>query len=83
MAKYEPRSSRAALLARPCPSLAQGAHSWVALSALADTPPDARREFGTFLGIPEDKRYADSRMLTPNAQTSSTCARGTNGTLKW
>jgi len=33
----------------------------VALSALADTHPDARREFGVFFGIPEDKRYADFR----------------------
>jgi predicted dehydrogenase len=35
----------------------------VALSALADTHPDARREFGDFFGIPEDKRYADFREM--------------------
>ena len=35
----------------------------VALSALADTHPDARREFGEFFGIPEDKRYADFREM--------------------
>src|SRR5437879_13000252 len=33
----------------------------VALGALADTHPDARREFGDFFGVPEDKRYADFR----------------------
>jgi UDP-N-acetyl-2-amino-2-deoxyglucuronate dehydrogenase len=35
----------------------------VALSALADTHPDARRDFGDFFGIPEDKRYADFREM--------------------
>jgi predicted dehydrogenase len=35
----------------------------VALGALADTHPDARREFGDFFGIPEDKRYADFREM--------------------
>src|SRR5438309_1476883 len=35
----------------------------VALGALADTHPDARREFGEFFGIPEDKRYADFREM--------------------
>jgi len=35
----------------------------VALGALADTHPDARREFGTFFRIPEDKRYADFREM--------------------
>src|SRR5918911_3930399 len=35
----------------------------VALAALADTHPDARREFGDFFGIPEDKRYADFREM--------------------
>ena len=35
----------------------------VALSALADTHPDARREFGDFFGIPQDKRYADYREM--------------------
>jgi len=46
------------------------AHAWlgvadqpVGLSALADTHPDARREFGEFFGIPEDKRYADFREM--------------------
>lgn len=33
----------------------------VALAALADTHPDARREFGDFFGIAEGKRYADFR----------------------
>src|SRR5205085_12464683 len=33
----------------------------VAFGALADTHPDARREFGDFFGIPEEKRYADFR----------------------
>src|ERR671935_2472749 len=35
----------------------------VALGALADTHPDARREFGEFFGIAEDKRYADFREM--------------------
>jgi predicted dehydrogenase len=35
----------------------------VALGALADTHPDARREFGDFFGIPEDKRYSDFREM--------------------
>jgi predicted dehydrogenase len=35
----------------------------VALGALADTHPDARREFGDFFGIPEDRRYADFREM--------------------
>src|SRR5918911_1201262 len=35
----------------------------VALGALADTHPDARREFGDFFGIPQDKRYADFREM--------------------
>ena len=35
----------------------------VALGALADTHPDARREFGDFFGIPEAKRYADFREM--------------------
>lgn len=35
----------------------------VALGALADTNADARREFGDFFGIPEDKRYADYRQM--------------------
>ena len=33
----------------------------VALGALADTHPDARREFGDFFDIPEEHRYADFR----------------------
>src|SRR5689334_10056538 len=35
----------------------------VELAALADTNADARREFGEFFGIPEDKRYADFREM--------------------
>src|SRR5438874_357308 len=35
----------------------------VALGALADTHPDARREFGDFFGIPEDRRYANFREM--------------------
>ena len=35
----------------------------VALGALADTHPDARREFCDFFGIPQDKRYADYREM--------------------
>ncbi|HEY2594617.1 MAG TPA: Gfo/Idh/MocA family oxidoreductase [Chloroflexota bacterium] len=35
----------------------------VALGALADTHPDARREFGDFFGIPEGNRYADFREM--------------------
>jgi UDP-N-acetyl-2-amino-2-deoxyglucuronate dehydrogenase len=35
----------------------------VAPGALADTHPDARREFGDFFGIPEAKRYADFREM--------------------
>jgi len=40
----------------------------VALSALADTHPDARREFGDFFGIPADKRYADFREMLDREQ---------------
>jgi predicted dehydrogenase len=64
MAKY-----RAAVIA--CGTIARvHARGWqgvrdqpVALSALADTHADARREFGEFFGIPEDKRYADFREM--------------------
>jgi predicted dehydrogenase len=35
----------------------------VALGALADTHPDARREFGDFFRIPEDRRYANFREM--------------------
>jgi predicted dehydrogenase len=35
----------------------------VALGALADTHPDARREFGDFFEIPEAKRYTDFREM--------------------
>jgi UDP-N-acetyl-2-amino-2-deoxyglucuronate dehydrogenase len=35
----------------------------VALAALADTHPDARREFGDFFDIPEAKRYTDFRVM--------------------
>jgi predicted dehydrogenase len=40
----------------------------VALSACADTHPDARREFGDFFGIAEDKRYADFREMLDTEQ---------------
>src|ERR687885_1392514 len=40
----------------------------VALGALADTHPDARREFGDFFGIPEDKRYAHFREMLDHEQ---------------
>lgn len=40
----------------------------VALSALADTHPDARREFGEFFSVPEDKRYADFREMLDKEQ---------------
>ena len=64
MAKY-----RTAIIA--CGTIARvHARAWravadqpVALGALADTHPDARREFGDFFGIPEDKRYADYREM--------------------
>jgi len=35
----------------------------VSIGACADTHPDARREFGDFFGVPEDKRYADFREM--------------------
>lgn len=35
----------------------------VEIGALADTHPDARREFGDFFGVPEDHRYADFREM--------------------
>ena len=35
----------------------------VRIAACADTHPDARREYGDFFGIPEDKRYADFREM--------------------
>src|SRR5438128_17706 len=40
----------------------------VELAALADTHPDARREFGDFFGISEDKRYADFREMLDREQ---------------
>ena len=40
----------------------------VELAALADTHPDARREFGDFFGIPEDKRHADFREMLDREQ---------------
>jgi predicted dehydrogenase len=40
----------------------------VSLSACADTHPDARREFGNFFGIAEDKRYADFREMLDKEQ---------------
>ena len=35
----------------------------VEIGALADTHPDARREFGSFFGVPEDKWYRDYREM--------------------
>jgi predicted dehydrogenase len=35
----------------------------VEIGALADTNADARREFGDFFGVPEDKRYRDYREM--------------------
>jgi predicted dehydrogenase len=35
----------------------------VAIAAIADTHPDARREFGDFFDVPVDKRYADYREM--------------------
>lgn len=35
----------------------------VAIGAIADTHPDARREFGDFFGVPEESRYADYREM--------------------
>ncbi len=35
----------------------------VQIAACADTHPDARREYGDFFGVPEDKRYADFREM--------------------
>ena len=34
-----------------------------AIGALADTNPDARREFGEFFAVPEQSRYADYREM--------------------
>ena len=33
------------------------------IAAIADTHPDARREFGDFFGVPEEHRYADHREM--------------------
>ncbi len=33
------------------------------ISALADTNPDARSEFGNFFGVPQESRYADYREM--------------------
>jgi predicted dehydrogenase len=35
----------------------------VVIAAIADTHPDARREFGDFFDVPVDKRYADYREM--------------------
>jgi predicted dehydrogenase len=35
----------------------------VAIGAIADTHPDARREFGEFFGVPEEHRYVDYREM--------------------
>ncbi|MGH2459939.1 MAG: Gfo/Idh/MocA family protein [Chloroflexota bacterium] len=35
----------------------------VEIGAIADTHPDARREFGDFFGVPEGKRYANYREM--------------------
>ena len=53
----------------------------MAIGALADTHPDARREFGDFFGVPEDHRYGDYReMLDRERPTSWTSAPGTAST---
>jgi predicted dehydrogenase len=35
----------------------------VVIGSIADTHPDARREFGEFFGVPEEKRYHDYREM--------------------
>jgi UDP-N-acetyl-2-amino-2-deoxyglucuronate dehydrogenase len=35
----------------------------VEIAAIADTHPDARREFGDFFGVPEQRRYSDYRTM--------------------
>jgi len=37
-----------------------------AIGAIADTNPDARREFGDFFGVDEEHRYADYREMLDN-----------------
>ena len=39
-----------------------------AIGALADTNPDARREFGSFFGVSEKSRYADYREMLDKEQ---------------
>ena len=39
-----------------------------AIGALADTNPDARREFGDFFAVPEQSRYADYREMLDREQ---------------
>ena len=64
MAKY-----RTAIIA--CGTIARvHARGWgdvegqpTAIGAIADTHPDARREFGEFFGVPEDHRYSDYREM--------------------
>ena len=40
----------------------------VRIGAIADTHPDARREFGEHFGVPQDKRYADYREMLDKEQ---------------
>jgi len=64
MAKY-----RTAIIA--CGTIARvHARGWIGvpdepteIGAIADTHPDARREFGDFFEVPEDRRYADYREM--------------------
>src|SRR5215217_894585 len=35
----------------------------VEIGGIADTHPDARREFGDFFGVPQEHRYADYREM--------------------
>jgi len=64
MAKY-----RTAIIA--CGTIARvHARGWIGvpdepteIGAIADTHPDARREYGDFFEVPEDRRYADYREM--------------------
>ena len=69
MARYRTAFIACGTIARVHARAWQGvADQPVELAALADTHPDARREFGDFFGIPEDKRYADFREMLDREQ---------------
>jgi predicted dehydrogenase len=54
------------------------------IAAIADTNPDALREFGAFFEVDEAQRYADYReMLDRERPTSWMCAPGTASTPRW